>query len=59
MFRLLDAAAPDELEVLSPSTRLKDLRLKHAVYEESGVASYWVVDPAAPSLRGYELTDGT
>ena len=33
------------VEVLSPSTRSVDLLLKHGVYAESGVASYWVVDP--------------
>lgn len=47
------------VETLSPSTRLKDLSLKRAVYEESGIASYWIVDPVAPSLRVLELVDGS
>ncbi len=45
------------VEVLSPSTRSVDLLLKHGVYAESGVASYWVVDPAVPSVRAWRLVD--
>jgi Uma2 family endonuclease len=46
------------VEVLSPSTRAKDLVLKRALYEDSGVPSYWVVDPEEPSLLVLELQDG-
>lgn len=46
------------IEVLSPSTRAKDLILKRALYEDSGVSSYWVVDPDEPSLVAWELEDG-
>ena len=46
------------VEVLSPSTRSVDLLLKRGVYAESGVASYWVVDPAVPSVRALRLADG-
>jgi Uma2 family endonuclease len=46
------------VEVLSPSTRSVDLLLKSGVYAESGVAAYWVVDPAAPSVRAWVLEDG-
>jgi Uma2 family endonuclease len=46
------------VEVLSPSTRSVDLLLKHGVYAESGVASYWVVDPLVPSVRAWRLVDG-
>lgn len=46
------------VEVLSPSTRSVDLLLKHGVYAESGVASYWVVDPRVPSVRAWRLVDG-
>jgi len=59
----LDAAnitAPPELvvEVLSPSTRRKDLLLKRSRYEEAGIPSYWIVDPKEPSLVALELQDG-
>ena len=46
------------VEVLSPSTRRKDLVLKHSKYADSGVAHYWVVDPAGPSLTAWALVDG-
>ncbi|WP_166346997.1 Uma2 family endonuclease [Phytoactinopolyspora limicola] len=46
------------VEVLSPSSRLRDTKLKYAKYAEGGVASYWIVDPAEPSLVAYDLHDG-
>ncbi len=45
------------VEVLSPGTRAKDLLLKRGIYEESGVASYWIVDPDEPSITVLELDD--
>jgi Uma2 family endonuclease len=46
------------VEVLSPSTRSKDLLLKRVVYAESGVPAFWVVDPDLPALSVNELRDG-
>ncbi|MGI8537278.1 MAG: Uma2 family endonuclease [Mycobacteriales bacterium] len=46
------------VEVLSPSTRSKDLLLKRGLYEESGVGSYWIVDLDEPSVTVLELRDG-
>jgi Uma2 family endonuclease len=46
------------IEVLSPSTRLIDLNLKHAAFERAAVGSYWVVDPEAPSINAWRLEDG-
>lgn len=46
------------VEILSPSTRAKDLILKQGLYAEAGVASYWVIDPAVPSLISWDLVDG-
>jgi Uma2 family endonuclease len=43
------------VEVLSPSTRAKDLILKRALYEDSGIPSYWVVDPDEQTLLVLEL----
>ena len=43
------------VEVASPSTRKKDRLLKHALYAESGVPSYWIVDPATPSVTVWQL----
>lgn len=47
------------VEVLSPSSRLYDTKVKFAKYAEGGVASYWIVDPdGGPSIVAYELHDG-
>jgi Uma2 family endonuclease len=46
------------VEVLSPSGRGKDLQMKRALYERTGVPSFWVVDPDVPSLTAHELVDG-
>ena len=46
------------VEILSPSTRLIDLNLKKARYEEAGCASYWVIDPVEPRLTVWELRQG-
>lgn len=43
------------VEVLSRGTRSRDLVSKRRAYEQEGVASYWVVDPAVPSLLALEL----
>lgn len=46
------------VEILSPGTRSRDLVSKRRAYQQEGVASYWIVDPDAPSLVGLELTEG-
>jgi Uma2 family endonuclease len=46
------------VEVLSSSTRDRDLVGKRAKYESMGVTSYWVVDPEAPSLLAWDLVNG-
>jgi len=46
------------VEILSPSTRLIDLNLKKARYEQAGCPSYWVIDPVALRLTAWELRDG-
>jgi Uma2 family endonuclease len=46
------------VEVLSPSTRAKDLILKKGLYEDSGVSSYWVLDPDEETLVAWDLVDG-
>ena len=50
--------APDlVVEVGSPSTRRRDERLKHQLYERFGVSEYWVVDPDIEIIKVYRLTD--
>jgi Uma2 family endonuclease len=45
------------VEVLSPSTRSKDLVLKRDVYARIGIPSYWVLDHREPSLLALDLRD--
>lgn len=48
------------VEVLSPSTRRFDRLTKLSVYEDAGVASYWLIDPDPdqPGLTVLEHSDG-
>jgi Uma2 family endonuclease len=46
------------VELLSPGTRRHDVVLKRRAYEREGIASYWLVDPATPSLTVLELQEG-
>ena len=51
--------APDMVvEVLSYSTRRKDLTIKKDTYEAQGVREYWIVDPWAKIVDVYLLRDG-
>ena len=43
------------VEVLSPSTRSKDLLLKRQLYADAGVPTYWIFDPDEPSLTVLRL----
>jgi Uma2 family endonuclease len=46
--------APDlVIEILSPSTRARDERLKRELYERMGVREYWLVDPFYDTVRVY------
>ena len=50
--------APDfVLEVLSPSTRKKDMTLKLCKYEQAGVREYWILDPKKGFLITYNFMD--
>lgn len=46
------------IEVLSPSTRGIDLLLKKDRLARAGCRHYWTVDPDAPSITAWTLTDG-
>ena len=51
--------APDMVvEVLSYSTRKKDLTIKKDTYEAQGVREYWIIDPWAKSITVYLLREG-
>lgn len=51
--------APDLVaEILSPSTRRKDMYLKLKKYDEAGVREYWLVDPDRKRVVVYDLENG-
>ncbi len=51
--------APDfVIEVLSPTTRMKDCYLKTFKYCEAGVKEYWIVDPEKKTVTTYYFEDG-
>lgn len=56
----LPAAPLLAVEVISPSSGLRDRSLKKAVYERMGVRSCWLVDPdrTRPTVTAYDLHDG-
>ena len=48
--------APDLIiEVLSPTTRRRDMTVKKRVYESAGVKEYWIIDPETQDCWGYLL----
>lgn len=50
--------APDwAIEVLSPSTAIKDMDTKRQLYEKHGVREYWIVHPTDHWLMIYTLDD--
>lgn len=50
--------APDfVLEILSASTRKKDMTIKLAKYQNAGVREYWIVDPVKKVLITYNFMD--
>lgn len=53
------SGAPDVVfEIISPSTSLKDRREKMELYERSGVAEYFIIDPDAGFIEKYMSIDG-
>ena len=42
-------------EILSPSTRHRDLGIKLVKYEQMGVKEYWIVDPSKERIFVYHL----
>lgn len=45
------------VEVLSPSTRSKDMLTKLDLYKQCGVCEYWLVDPINEQIMMYVLKD--
>jgi Uma2 family endonuclease len=52
--------APDlVVEIGSPGTRTRDETIKWRLYERSGVAEYWIIDPEAEVVRVFRNEDGS
>lgn len=47
------------VEILSPSTRRRDLMLKLVKYEAMGVKEYWIVDPKIKSVTVHDFINET
>ena len=45
------------IEILSPGTRKKDIQIKHELYEECGIKTYWIVFPNEEIIEIFELDD--
>lgn len=56
--RYVDGAPDLVVEVLSPSTALKDRREKRALYEKAGIQEYLLVDPLERYMEVYRLIEG-
>lgn len=46
------------IEILSPSTRQYDLRVKLRKYEEMRIKEYWIVDPKTKSMTVHDFVSG-
>ncbi len=43
------------IEILSPSIAIKDLNIKFKLYEQQGVAEYWILSPAEKELSQFVI----
>ena len=46
-------------EILSPSSRQTDLRVKLVKYEEMGIKEYWIIDPKTKSVIVHDFLNNT
>ena len=46
------------MEILSPSTALRDMLIKYGLYQKAGVREYWVVSPDEKTVVTHILSDG-
>ena len=55
--RFIPGAPELTLEILSDSTRSKDLLLKTYKYKNAGVKEYWIIDPKKKEVLVYDFSD--
>jgi Uma2 family endonuclease len=46
------------IEILSPSTAMRDLNRKREIYERYGVEEYWIIDADRKAVTALSLVDG-
>ena len=46
------------IEIISPSTALKDRQIKFEIYQEQGVSYYIIADPQIKTFQIFQLTEG-
>lgn len=46
------------VEIVSPSSAVIDREVKYKLYQDGGVAHYWIVDPQQRSFEAFTLIDG-
>ena len=46
-------------EILSPSSRQTDLRVKVVKYEEIGIKEYWIIDPKTKTVTVHDFVNNT
>lgn len=46
-------------EILSPSSKQTDLRVKLVKYEEMGIKEYWIIDPKTKSVTVHDFVNNT
>lgn len=54
-YECIEGAVDFALEIISPSTRKKDMTTKLVLYQEAGVREYWMIDPMEKKLIIYDL----
>jgi Uma2 family endonuclease len=56
--RRVEGVPPLVVEILSPGSVRHDTLTKRALYERSGVAEYWIVDPEGRTVAQLNLREG-
>ena len=46
-------------EIISPTSRRRDLQIKVAKYEEAGIKEYWIVDPDIKTITVHDYINQT
>jgi Uma2 family endonuclease len=50
--------APDfAMEIVSPESRMRDLREKFHEFERAGIREYWIIDPQSICIDAYRLSE--